>query len=256
MKTKETLKKALIFALCILPVAVVGGWLTGIYTFSYYTEEMRQLVLEQVGSYEAYLVGCAVQSSVYGLIAAFLGYILSVKTGLMKSFRFSWEIVKPVGITTVILGILFACDYFVFGNLIPEVAAEYEKGISPAYFFCSLTYGGVVEEILLRLFFMSLVAFLLWKVFARKYSKEEIPMWVFVAANVVSAIIFSAGHLPATINLFGHLSPLILLRCFLLNGAFALFFGRWYRKYGIQYAVMGHFGIHLISKLILLAVLG
>lgn len=255
MKTKETLKKALIFALCILPVAFVGGWLTGIYTFSYYTEEMRQLILEQAGSYEAFLAICTLQSSIYGLVAAFLGYILSTKIGLMKSFRFSWKIVKPVGITTVILGILFACDYFVFGNLIPEVAAGYEQGISPAYFFCSLTYGGMIEEVLLRLFFMSLVAFIFWKIFARKYTREEIPTWVFVTANVVAAVIFAAGHLPTTINMFGGLSPLIILRCFLLNGAFALFFGRWYRKYGIQYAMMGHFGIHLVSKLILLVVL-
>lgn len=36
---------------------------------------------------------------------------------------------------------------------------------------------------------------------------------------------------------------------------FALFFGRWFRKYGIQYAMLGHFGIHFISKIILICVL-
>ena len=47
------------------------------------------------------------------------------------------------------------------GRLIPEVAADYEKGISPAYFISSLTYGGVIEEVLLRWFFMGLIALIL-----------------------------------------------------------------------------------------------
>ena len=41
----------------------------------------------------------------------------------------------------------------------------------------------------------------------------------------------------------------------LLNGLFALVFGRWFRKYGIQYTMLGHFGIHLISKIILICVI-
>ena len=52
----------------------------------------------------------------------------------------------------MILSISFAADYFVMGRMIPEVAADYEKGISAAYFISSLTYGGVIEEILLRWF--------------------------------------------------------------------------------------------------------
>lgn len=71
----------------------------------------------------------------------------------------------------------------------------------------------------------------------------------------VSALAFSAGHLPATQMFFGRITEFILVRCFLLNGAFALFFGRWFYKYGIQYAMLGHFGIHLISKVILICII-
>lgn len=42
--------------------------------------------------------------------------------------------------------------------------------------------------------------------------------------------------------------PLLLLRCFLLNGGFGLMFGRIYRKYGIQYAMVSHAVLHIVSK--------
>ena len=89
----------------------------------------------------------------------------------------------------------------------------------------------------------------------RKTDKREIPDWIFITANVIAALVFSAGHLPATQMVFGRITGLILCRCFLLNGVFALFFGRWFRKYGIQYAMLGHFGLHLISKIILICVI-
>lgn len=97
---------------------------------------------------------------------------------------------------------------------------------------------------------MSLVAFLIWKLFFTKYKKENIPVFVFVSANVISALLFAAGHLPATITAFGALTPLLLFRCFLLNGGFGLYFGYVYRKYGIQYAMLAHAGLHIVSKVI------
>ena len=103
---------------------------------------------------------------------------------------------------------------------------------------------------MLRLFFMSLIAFVIWKVFSKKSDSENIPTYVFVAANIVAALVFAAGHLPATSLIFGKLTPLILFRCFLLNGGFGLIFGWLYRKHGVVYAMLGHALFHIISKLI------
>ena len=112
----------------------------------------------------------------------------------------------------------------------------------------SVLYGGVIEEVMLRLFVMSLIAWALWKLIFRK--EKIAPEGVIIAANVIAAVLFAAGHLPATAVLFGTLSPLILLRCFLLNGGFGLVFGRLYRKYGIQYAMIAHALVHVVSKVI------
>jgi membrane protease YdiL (CAAX protease family) len=68
----------------------------------------------------------------------------------------------------------------------------------------------------------------------------------------IAAILFAAGHLPATAVTFGALTPLLLFRCFLLNGGFGLVFGWLYRKYGIAYAMMGHALFHVVCKIVLL----
>ena len=35
-----------------------------------------------------------------------------------------------------------------------------------------------------------------------------------------------------------------------MNGGFGLVFGRLYRKQGIEYAMLAHAGVHIVSKLI------
>ena len=242
--------------LCILPFALVGGFFTGMYTLEHSTDDIARMIYEQMQSPALFYIITAIQSAMYAVLATAVGYLLADRIGLVRPFRFQKEILKKTVPVIILFGILFASDYFVFGHFIPEVAADYEKGISAAYFLCSLTYGGVVEEILLRWFFMSFITWILVMIFARKTEKSELPDWIYIVANIIAATVFAAGHLPATILFFGRLTPLIVIRCFLLNGCFALLFGRYYRKYGIQYAMLGHFGLHLVSKLILIILIG
>ena len=124
---------------------------------------------------------------------------------------------------------------------------SYAAKPSVPYIIGSVLYGGVIEEVMLRLFWMSLVAFILWKLFARREEKPTVS--IFVASNIIAALLFAAGHLPGTFQLLGN-SPLIIARGFLLNGAFGLLFGRLYRKHGIGYAMLAHGGSHIVSKLI------
>ena len=250
-----TLKKALRTYLVILPFAIIGGITVGMYTVEHSAQEVIDAAIAQLGSYQALLGVTMIQSFVYSLFCWVIGYFIVDRIGLIKSFRFEKAVLVKICPVIIVLALIFVADYFVMGRLIPEVAADYEKGISAAYFISSLTYGGVIEEIMLRWFFMGLIALILVMIFARKKDKNEIPNWIFIMANVISAFVFAAGHLPATQMFFGRITGLILFRCFLLNGVFALFFGRWFRKYGIQYAMTGHLGIHLISKVILMCFL-
>lgn len=108
----------------------------------------------------------------------------------------------------------------------------------------AILYGGIVEELMLRLFFMSGVAFILVKL-TRREGKG-----IIITANVIASLLFAAGHLPATLVTFGGLTPLLLVRCFLLNGGFGILFGELYRRWGIQYAMLSHMLLHLVSRLI------
>lgn len=252
---KQTIKKPLLFVAALLPLMIVGSIFTGIYSFSTYNTDIQNEMIGQIGSYELLLLVGTVQSILCASVAGFMGYILSEKTGLMRSFRFEKSKFVKASLITVISGILFSLDYWIFGRVLPEVAAIYETKITVSNFIASVLYGGIVEEILMRLFLMSLFALIIWKLFFRSIPKEEIPCGVFIAANILAALLFAAGHLPATIGIFGELSPIVLIRCFLLNGGLGVVFGWLYRRYGIQYAMLGHMGCHIVSKLIWLALI-
>lgn len=254
MKTrKQTLLDGLKLAVILLPIAAIGGYFTGRYAFASYSEEMQQILLAQVGSVDNLAIVSLVQSVMYMFICTMIGTVFAEATGLKKELKIEADKLVKSALAAIACGVFFTMDYWGFGKLIPQVKASYESGLlirSLDNWLASIFYGGFIEEVLLRLFLMSLVTFIIWKLFFRKYNKEEIPVKVVVIANVICALIFAAGHLPATIASFGSLTGAILVRCFLLNGCFGIVFGELYRRYGIQYAFVGHMGTHMVSKLI------
>lgn len=244
------LKKPFLFALSLLPIAIVAGIFVGLYQLDTLSPEMIEEALAQVGSTDLLVIIGAVQTVGYALICGFFGYILADKIGLIKPLKLDKSKLLVTFILSLIGGVAFSLDYWVFGGLIDGIKEADAAGLTPEGVIASVLYGGVIEEVMLRLFFMSLIAFILWKIFARGYDKDDIPAWVFITANIVAAALFAAGHLPATLATFGELSPLLLFRCFLLNGGFGLIFGWLYRKYGILYAMISHVLFHIVSKLI------
>ncbi len=242
-------KKPLLFVLALVPIAIVGGYFTGVYGWAELTDEVKSQILAQIGNDQSlYYLITTLQTLLYALLFGFFGYILSDKTGLMRPVRFEK---KPVMVTigmTLFTGLVLCTDLFYFKNHIPQVAAMYQGKPSFAYWMASVLYGGVIEEVMLRLFMMSLIAYLAWKVFFRREANP--PTGVIIAANIIAALLFAAGHLPSTMQMFGEITPMILLRCFLLNGAGGLVFGYLYRKYGIQYSMLAHAGAHVVWKII------
>ena len=126
------------------------------------------------------------------------------------------------------------------------MASTTAAGLTAAGWVSAVLYGGVIEEVLLRLFAMSLLAWLIRKLLFRR--SETVPTGVLAAANILAALLFAAGHLPTTVSSFGGLTPLLVFRCFLLNGGFGLYFGYVYRRRGIQYAMLSHALLHIVSK--------
>lgn len=245
-------KKPLLFSLFILPISIVAGISVSMYQLESMSEEIINEILLEAGSINIILISGVVQSVFITFFCSFFGYILASRVGLWKGLAIDRKKALTTFIISVIGGILFSLDYWIFGSVLEEVKASYQVQIKLNSIIASVLYGGIIEEIMMRLFFMSLIAFLIWKLFYKNTERDAIPVKVFVIANAIAALAFAAGHLPGTLLLFGTLTPIILLRCFLFNGGFGLIFGYLYRKYGIVYSMMSHALFHIVSKLILL----
>lgn len=236
---------------------LVGGFLTGLFLLDSYPPEIRamltaELEAEGLGDIpqEAFLATVtALQGAFYGLVLGAAGIFFGKKTGLWKDERtFAKKPLLAAAAVAVLGGLLMiAPDLLFFGRYSQAVMDSYAAKPTPVFILAGVIYGGVTEEVMLRLFWMSLTAFVLHKLFGK--GRETPSDRILIGANIVAALLFAAAHLPATLQLLGS-SPMIIFRCFLLNGGFGLLFGRLYRKHGLRYAMLAHGGCHIVSKLI------
>ncbi len=107
--------------------------------------------------------------------------------------------------------------------------------------------AGIGEEILFRLFFLGLWAWLLDLVLWRWMGVGT----AFGVANSLAALAFAAAHLPAAMVLFGAASPVelpapVLAELLLLNGLVGLVAGDRFLKDGLVAAVGIHFWADVI----------
>ena len=230
-------------------VGLVGGFFVGLYQLDSFPAEMQQQFYDQGLTRSLLGLVTAVQSAGYGLVLGAIGIFLGKKTGLWRD-ETTFE-KKPLTVTCIIAVIgglaLILPDLLFFGKHIPPIMDLYAVKPTVPYLIATVTYGAVIEEIMLRLFMMTLIAFVLHRLFDRK--AEHPNTAILVVSNVISALLFAAGHLPFTFVLLGS-TPMIIARCFLLNGIFGLLFGYLYRTYGLRYAMLAHGGCHVVSKLI------
>ena len=238
-------------------VGLIGGFCVGLYLLDSYPDSIRQTLIEELngaglGQIPADLamgVLTALQGASYGVICGVLGIPLAKKVGLWKDERTLTKGALVIAILVGIFGgiVMILPDMLYFGKQSQAVMDSYAVKPTLVYIFGCLTYGGIIEEVMLRLFFMSLVAFILHKIFGK--NALEPSGKILTIANIVSALLFAVGHLPTTFMLLGN-TPILIIRCLLLNGGLGLLFGWLYQKYGLRYAMIAHGGCHLVSKLI------
>ncbi len=234
------------FLIFLAVFGLIGGYFSAVYSIQGINEELLNEAVAQVGSLEFLIAITTLQSLSYALIFGILGKYFATKVGLWRRITFEKEGIIAAIIVSLAGGVLLIyLDVFLFNNYLVAVAESYITKPTFEYIMAALTYGGVVEEIMMRLFLMSFVAFIIKKI----NGEDEISTKNLIISNVISSILFAAGHLPAMEQMMG-LSSFTIFRCFLLNGGISLLFGRIYRKYGIQYSMLAHVGVHIISKLI------
>lgn len=247
---KNILKENWKFLLLVLLGGIIGGYCLGIYSYDTFPLELLKQIQEQNITKEMIVLSTMIQYGLlYGLVLASIGIFLSKKVNLWKEFKVEKKAMIATTIITIIGAfILFPGDKLIFGSLSPWVAEQYT--IKPTIYkiMGGLLVGGIIEEVMMRLFFMSFVVFILSRVFYK--NKKELPTSVFVIANIFSAFLFAAGHLPSTATMTS-LTPIIIFRSFLFNGGLGLAFGYLYRKYNIRYAMIAHGATHLIADILM-----
>jgi membrane protease YdiL (CAAX protease family) len=104
-------------------------------------------------------------------------------------------------------------------------------------------YGGIDEEILLRLCVMSFLAWL--GHFVSKTAEGRPTLAVLWTANILAAVLFGLGHLPMTSQLVS-LTPVVVLRAVVLNGLVGAACGYLYFKHGLESAMLSHFSADIV----------
>ena len=247
---KEYIKNNWNFLLFVFISGWIGGYCIGLYIPEMYSQEMLQQLQEQGMTTELSALSGAVQYGIlYGVILGAIGLPISKKVGLWKEFRFDKNAAASTTIITITGALcLFPGDKLIFGRFSSWVYDLYHVSPGLPKIIAGLLAGGVIEEVMMRLFFMSMLVLTISRLFCK--NEKDIPVRVFAAANIISALLFAAGHLPGTMAMTT-LTPLLLFRCLLFNGGLGLCFGWLYRKYGIGYAMIAHGFAHLISDLLM-----
>jgi membrane protease YdiL (CAAX protease family) len=98
--------------------------------------------------------------------------------------------------------------------------------------------AGVNEEVTLRLFLMTTIAAIAWRILPRMAA-----LWI---ANAIAALVFGALHFGNVFALGLHLSPFLVAFILLVNGGIGLLCGRLYWTHGIEAAMTAHVACDLV----------
>ncbi|WP_456277030.1 CPBP family glutamic-type intramembrane protease [Bacillus sp. AK128] len=228
-------KKSLIFALL--------GFIAGVSLIPVQSEMFESILTEQgvkPPSLPLLIILTGGQIALISFISSFIGLVVSKKVNLQLGFHFSklW-ILLAVGGGMGGMGIILLMDLYVFLPQIPEIGntdVTWWKGL-----LNGVLYGGIFEEVLLRLFLMSLIIWILIKITKRK----NIPTGYYIVGIILSSVIFTAAHLPANALLVGELTPIVVVRVLVMNGLLGMFYGYLYWKQGLIYGMISHMSSHI-----------
>jgi hypothetical protein len=152
---------------------------------------------------------------IHGLIGGFIGAVAIVSSSAVFKPFLSTEVFERIGRFSKVLGI-------------------------PT----RLLYGGVTEELLLRWGFMTLVVWLVWRIFQKRQTTPT--RGSFIAAILFSALVFALGHLPLAFILFRDAIVTVALFVILANSAFGLVASYLYWKRGLESAIIAHMFGHVL----------
>jgi hypothetical protein len=189
------------------------------------------------------------QNAIFVGAAVAIGLLISRKVGLGAPVLEVWlyerrnlltaRMVAASAIAGAAIGALIALlAYFVFLPLIPQLPFAAEGAIPLWKRLLSCFYGALNEEILMRLFLLSLVLWLTGKLW--RSGQGKLSIGAFWTTNILVALLFGLGHMPAVAQIMP-INLMTLLYVLSLNGIASVLFGYLFWKRGLESAIIAHF---------------
>jgi CAAX prenyl protease-like protein len=156
---------------------------------------------------------------------------------------------QPVMIGAVLGAALLFAIRFLFVPLLPPMQSRFITELEIAVWKRGVIAfdSAVLEELIFRLFMLSLLAWLLGKVW---HSADGLPtrggLWL---VNVLIAIGFGLAHLPNWASLTP-LTPPVVAIVILLNGIGGFTFGWLYFSQGLEAAMLAHFAADVVLHVV------
>lgn len=212
---------------------------------------------------QAFVALQVVQAMVLAGLLSLLGLRMGHRVGLGSPLMQAWlgRTAAPDARTlrpfqAIGLGVLAAAvmigGSLILDPLLPEPLYAIKalgEGQTALNGFLASFYGGIAEELMLRLFLMTAIVWLL-----SRFGRREPYPAMFWIAIVLAAVLFGAAHLPAAVELWG-LDAVVVFRTIVLNAIGGLVFGWLYWRRGIEMAMLGHFSadivVHVVAPLIM-----
>jgi membrane protease YdiL (CAAX protease family) len=202
------------------------------------------------------IVAQVVQASLIFSVSIFLGLLLSKKVGFalpVLEGKKPISYLKSVLLLSVGIGILGGLLIIVMSIPFASLSVSFlktEMGVAPWKALLAAFYGGIAEEVVFRLFLMTLLAWILSKFMKTGDGRPtNTAIWI---AIIVSTLVFGLGHLGITGSLTA-ITPIVIGRAVLLNGVGVLFSWLYWKK-GLESAMIAHFTsdivIHVITPVI------
>ncbi len=193
----------------------------------------------------------AVGSAAGGLIfAGWAGFPLPVVRAIVTEAPMPLGVPGEIGIAlpigAVSAAVIVVLDWFVFWSHLPTGLKE---GLPTAWWkrLLATLYGGVTEEVITRLFFLSMFAWALSFVWSNDLDQAATPaVWGGIA---LAALVFGLLHLPATI-LLAPLSRIVVVRTLVLNGVVGVAAGWIFVEYGLVAAMAAHWAADVVILMI------
>jgi hypothetical protein len=224
-------EKRIFFVLWIL--CIMGAW-----SVLPYVQQIG-VVPSSLSFFKLFLIATLQAVLVFGVIC-WLSYLLVVRTDL-SPFMVKNPL-KRIVYPGLIAGIVVGLAIRFLDRVVFQDSSLSEMHATPWVALLGAVYGGVNEEVVMRLFLFTLIYFLLNKFFKSKVRHRLSYLWV---TNLVVAIVFGIAHLPAAFKLVMP-SGFEVFRVLLLNGIPSVALGWLYWSRGFFAAMVAHFVLDIV----------